>query len=54
MSDISFLGGSGYICSSIRNADFEQKFSLKFFERKSNNCFQYDNLSEICKSEIIF
>ena len=30
MSDISFFGGSGYICSSIRNADFEQKFSLKF------------------------
>ena len=55
MSDISFLGGSGYICSSIRNADFEQKFSLKFFSRrKSNNCFQYDSLSEISKSEIIF
>ena len=55
MSSISFLGGSGYICSSIRDTDFEQKYNLKFYSRReSNNCYQYKNIDEIAKSEIIF
>ena len=55
MNNISFLGGSGYICNSIRNQNFENQNKIKFYSRRSlNNCIKYKNLDEIPTSEILF
>ena len=55
MNNISFLGGSGYICNSIRNHNFEQKNKIKFYSRRSSNkCIKYKNIEEIPKSKILF
>ena len=55
ISNITFLGGSGYICNSIRNKDFEKEYNIKFYSRReSKNCIKYNNITEIPKSKIIF
>ena len=55
MNNISFLGGSGYICSSIKNYDFGINKKIIFYSRrKTDKCIKYTNISEISKSDILF
>tara|TARA_Y100001968_G_C19453706_1_gene770618 strand:- start:3373 stop:4191 length:819 start_codon:yes stop_codon:yes gene_type:complete len=51
---IIFLGGSGYICSSIRNNPLLNDFKIKFYSRRvSIGCIQYSDIAEIPTSDII-
>ena len=55
MNNISFLGGSGYICSSIKNYDFGINKKIIFYSRrKTDRCIKYRNINEISKSDILF
>ena len=55
MNNISFLGGSGYICSSIKNYDFGINHNINFYSRRySDKCIKYRDISEISKSDILF
>ncbi len=55
MKNISFLGGSGYICSSIKNYDFGKNKRVIFYSRrKTDKCIKYRNINEISKSDILF
>ena len=55
MNNISFLGGSGYICSSIKNYDFGTNKKINFYSRRrTDKCIKYSDISEISKSEILF